>query len=170
MTVGTNADAYILFQVAGTTFALPSADVRHMEMIDQITPVPNASPYLEGVVFSRGQIVPVLNLRARFGYERVPHDVRTRLLVVQSSDRWVGLVADSAREFVRIPAAAIQPPSHAMATLSADYLRGIASLDGRLVLVLDVGAVLDASLAPADSADAAAMPADAADRHQETTL
>ena len=44
MTVGTNANAYILFQVAGTTYALPSDDVRHMEMIDQITPVPNASP------------------------------------------------------------------------------------------------------------------------------
>ncbi len=170
MTVGTNANAYILFQVAGTTYALPSDDVRHMEMIDQITPVPNASPYLEGVVFSRGQIVPVLNLRSRFGYERAPHDASTRLLIVQSSDRWVGLLADSAREFVRIPAAAIQPPSHAMATLSADYLRGIASLDGRLVLVLDIGAVLEASLANGDPPDVADAPADAADRHQETAL
>ena len=159
MNVFSNADAYILFSVAGTTYALSSEDMRHMEMVEQITEVPNAAPYLEGVVLSRGQIVPVLNLRARFGFEKVPHDLRTRLLIVQSGERWVGLVVDSAREFVRIPSASIQPPGNAITGLSADYLRGIATLDGRLVLVLDVATVLDTSTisgeAPAGGAAAA---------------
>ena len=102
--------SYILFTVAGTTYALPSGDVRHMEMIEDITRVPNAPAFVDGVVFSRGQVVPVVNLRARFGFERVPLDVRTRLIVVQSAGRLIGLVADAAREFVTIPADAIQPP------------------------------------------------------------
>ena len=146
MTASTTVDSYILVSVAGTTYALHSDDVRHMEMVEQITPVPNASDYLEGVVFSRGQIVPVLNLRARFGFEKVPHDVRTRLVVVQSGERWVGLVVDSAREFIRIPPEAIQPPSGAMTGLSANYLEGVASLGDRLVLVLNIAHVLDTSL------------------------
>ena len=83
MTMPTSADSYILFSLAGTTYALSSEEMRHMEMVEQITPVPNAASYLEGVVLSRGQIVPVLNLRARFGFERVPPDLRTRLLVLQ---------------------------------------------------------------------------------------
>jgi purine-binding chemotaxis protein CheW len=103
----------ILFSVAGTTYALPSGEVRHMEMIEGITRVPNAPSFIDGVVFSRGQVVPVVNLRARFGFERAPFDLRSRLLVVQSGARQIGLVADTAREFVNIPPDAIQPPNEA---------------------------------------------------------
>lgn len=146
--------SYILFSIAGTTYAVRSEDVRHMEMIDSITPVPNAHDYLEGVVFSRGQIVPVLNLRARFGFQRVPHDVRTRLLIVQSGERWVGLIVDSAREFVRIPETAIQPPSHAMTSSGATYVDGVASLGDRIVLVLNIESILGTSAVPAGAASA----------------
>jgi purine-binding chemotaxis protein CheW len=162
---GSSGRSYILFSVAGTTYAVGTEDVRHMEMIEQITPMPNAGEYLEGVVFSRGQIVPVLNLRARFGLEKAAHDLRTRLVVVQSGERWVGLVVDSAREFVRIPDAAIQPPSHAMSALSTNYVEGIASLGDRLVLVLDVARILDTSMLPVPAASStddlarSAMPA-----------
>jgi purine-binding chemotaxis protein CheW len=142
MTTVADVRTYILFQVADTTYALRSDVVRHMEMVEQITPVPNATASLEGVVFSRGQIVPVLNLRARFGFDKAPIDLRTRLVVVETHQRWVGLLVDSAREFIQIPAAAIHPPGTAMTHLSTDYLQGIASLDGRLVLVLDVTRVV----------------------------
>jgi purine-binding chemotaxis protein CheW len=144
------ADTFILSSVAGTSYAVRTDDVRHMEMLEHVTPVPNARPWLEGVVFSRGEIVPVLNLRARFGFERATHDLRTRVVVVRSGDRSVGLLVDSAREFVRIPPEAIQPPSLAMAELSANYLDGVASIDDRLVLVLNVTSVLDLAALPAD--------------------
>jgi purine-binding chemotaxis protein CheW len=140
-----SADSHVVFLVAGTSYALRSEDVRHMEMIEQITPVPNAAAYLEGVVFSRGQIVPVLNLRARFGFERAPHTLQSRLVVVQSDERWIALVVDSAREFVSIPASAIEPPSHAITGPGAHYLTGIATINGRLILVLDIGNVLQTS-------------------------
>jgi len=156
MTTTSTTDSYVLFTVADTTYALSSEDVRHMEMIEQITPVPNAAHYLEGVVLSRGQIVPVVNLRARFGFEKAPLDPSTRLLIVRSGERWVGLVVDSAREFVTIPRASIEPPSNALTGLSTDYLEGIANVGGRLVLVLDVANVLDASLASSVAARASA--------------
>jgi len=142
--VNTN-DTFILFTVAGTTYALRSGEVQHMEMVEQVTRVPNAAPFVDGVVFSRGQVVPAVNLRARFGFERVPYDLRSRLIVVQSDDRSVGLLADDGREFLRIPPASIQPPQEALAGLSSRYVDGIASVGSRLVMILNLEQLLNFS-------------------------
>jgi purine-binding chemotaxis protein CheW len=134
---------YILFTVAGTTYGVPSQQVLHMEMVEHVTPVPNAPRCVEGVVFSRGQVVPVVNLRVRFGFDRANMDLRTRLLVVQNGGRRIGLMADAAREFIAISDSAIHPPSEAIGGLSGNYIEGVATLGDRIVLVLDVGEVVD---------------------------
>jgi len=137
------ARTYILFGVAGTTYAVESNLVRHMEMVEQITSVPNVPPFVEGVVFSRGQVVPVLNLRVRFGFARIARDLRTRLLVVENAGRTIGLLADEAREFIQIPDASIHPPSDAIAGLSSNYLEGVATIGDRIVLILKLNHVID---------------------------
>jgi purine-binding chemotaxis protein CheW len=137
------AKPFIIFELAGTTYALPSHLVQQMEMTEHITPVPNAPPSVEGVVFSRGQVIPTVNLRTRFGFERVPFDLRTRLIVVNIGNRTVGLVVDSAREFIPIPAEAIQPPNEAISGLSGKYLDGIATLDDRMILILNLDEVIN---------------------------
>jgi chemotaxis signal transduction protein len=134
---------YILFVIAGTTYGVRSDDVLHMEMIEHVTPVPNAPPFVEGVVFSRGQVVPVVNLRVRFGFERADLGLRTRLLVVQDGGRKLGLIADEAREFITIPDGAIQPPGDAIGGLSGNYLAGVATLGERIVLILNIREVVD---------------------------
>ncbi len=136
-------EPFILFELAGTTYGLPSRVVQQMEMVEHITPVPNAASFVEGVVFSRGQVVPAINLRRRFGFESVPHDLRTRLVVVTNGGRTVGLLVDAAREFVLIPADAVHVPPEAISGLSGKYLQGIARLGDRLILVLDINEVLD---------------------------
>ena len=140
-----STDTFILLSVMGTTYALRSDQVQHMEMVEQVTRVPNAAPFVDGVVFSRGQVVPAVNLRARFGFERAPYDVRTRLVVVNSKGRQVGLIVDDGREFLRLPATAIAPPQESLAGLSSQYIEGIASLNGRLILVLNLENLLDFS-------------------------
>ena len=136
-------DNYIVFSLAGTAYALPTEAVSHVEMVDQITPVPNAPPTVEGVVFSRGEVVPAVNLRVRFGFDRIPLDLRTRLLVVRHDGRTTGLLVDAAREFLVIPPAAIHPPGEGLAGLSGKYLSGIATLGDRMVLILDLSEVLN---------------------------
>jgi len=138
----TAAETFILFTVAGTTYAVRSRDVAHVEMLDQVTAVPNAAAFVDGVVFSRGQVVPALNLRARFGFERAPYGMATRLVVVQSGGRSVGLVADGAREFASFDPSLIQPPSSSMTGLSGRYIEGIANVGDRLILVLDLAEVM----------------------------
>ena len=137
-----STDTFILFVIAGTTYALRSREVAHVEMVEDVTAVPNATAFLDGVVFSRGEVVPALNLRARFGFERAPYDLSTRLLVVRSGGRTVGLVVDAAREFVVIDPAAIHPPAAALTGLSGRYLEGVANIGDRLILLLNLEAVL----------------------------
>jgi len=141
----TKVQNYILFGVAGTTYAVPSPQVQHIEMVEQITPVPNATHAVEGVVFSRGQVVPVINLRARFGFDRTAINQRSRLLVVQQGTRSIGLLADEAKEFVTIADAAIHPPNEAIGNLSGSYLNGVATLGERVVLILDVREVVEST-------------------------
>lgn len=136
---------YILFTVAGTAYALPSHQVAHVEMVEQITRVPNASPFVDGVVFSRGQVVPAVNMRARFGFERVAQDLRTRLLVVQTEGRSVGLLVDACREFLTIQPDAIQPPGEGLSGGGARYIRGIATLQDRMIVILDLQGLLSAA-------------------------
>jgi purine-binding chemotaxis protein CheW len=139
----TNAnDTYILFELAGTTYGIKSEEVRHNEMLEQITPVPNATPFLEGVVFSRGQVIPAINLRLRFGFPREPHTMKTRLLVLQASNRSVGLIVDSAREFRVIPQQSIQPADSAISGTTSQFLLGIANLKDRMALLLNVETTL----------------------------
>ena len=138
-------NTYILFTVAGTTYGVPSHQVLHMEMVDHVTPVPNAPAFVEGVVFSRGQVVPVINLRARFGFDRKGLDLRTRLLVVQNEGRRVGLLADDSREFISIADSAIHPPNEAIGGLSGNYLEGVATLGERIVLILSIREVVEAT-------------------------
>ena len=140
----TASEPFILFELVGTTYGVPSRAVQMMEMIeDNITPVPNAPAAVEGVVFSRGQVIPALNLRARFGFEKTPHTLRTRLVVIHTNGRTVGLIVDSAREFVSIPASAIQPPNEAISGLKGKYLEGIATLGQRIVLILNLNEVIN---------------------------
>ena len=136
-------DHFILFVVAGTTYALPSDEVAHVEMVEQITRVPNAPAFVDGVVFSRGQVVPAVNLRARFGFERVPADLKARLLVVQSGGRSIGLLVDECREFMMIPAATIHPPGDALAGIGTRYISGIATIADRMIVVLRVDELLN---------------------------
>ena len=134
--------SFVLFELAGTAYVVPSQTVQQIEMVDQITPVPNSPPFVDGVVFVRGQVVPVINLRVRFGFERVPNDVKTRLIVVAHEKRTVGLLVDSAREFVSLTPQAIAPAPESVTSVSGKILAGIASLNDRIVLVLDVAELL----------------------------
>lgn len=158
----TGSDSYILFELAGSTYALRSDDIQQLDMVSEPTPVPNAPPYVDGVLSVRGQVMPALNLRARFGFPRAPIDLRSRLLIVRANGRTVGLIVDSAREFATIAPESIQPPPDGMHPLSGRYLRGLAHRGDRLILVLDAAELLhvEPSTTPAQ-AEVTAAPAPA---------
>ena len=136
-------EPFILFELAGTTYAVCSRYVQQIDMIEDVASVPNAHPAVEGVVLVRGQVIPALNLRTRFGFERVARDLRSRLVVINTGTRVVGLVVDTAREFLKIAPESIEAPPEALTGLSGHYLEGIATINERPILVLNLAAVLD---------------------------
>lgn len=142
---GARSDHYILFLVAGTTYAIPSQHVAHVEMVDQVTSVPNAAAFVDGVVFSRGQVIPAINMRARFGFPRIDGDVRTRLLVVTIAGRNVGLLVDACREFLTIPSTSIHPPGEALTSAAAQYLAGIATIGDRIIVILKLDDLMNSA-------------------------
>ena len=103
------SESYIIFELDGAAYAIGSAHIQHVEMLERVTPVPNTAPAVDGVVFSRGQVIPAINLRARFGLPRQENTSRTRLVFLRVEGRVVALIVDSAREFQRIPPESIRP-------------------------------------------------------------
>ncbi len=138
----TTCDTYILFELHGSTYGLRSQDVLHIEMLEHITPVPNTTTAVEGVVFSRGRVIPALNLRVRFGFPRAAPTPSTRLIFLVVHQRTVALIVDAAREFRTLPPGAIRPVTETLVGIAGNYVRGVASIGDRLVLLLDVVAVL----------------------------
>ncbi|HEV8542859.1 MAG TPA: chemotaxis protein CheW [Verrucomicrobiae bacterium] len=141
--MASQAETYVLFELAGATYAMPSSSVQHIEMMEHVTLVPNAHRAIDGVVFSRGQVIPALNLRARFGFPRQERTLRTRVIFAQVQRRVVGMIVDSAREFKNIPAASVRPIEQALTGVSGNYLRGLTTVNDRLILILDLEAVLN---------------------------
>jgi len=135
-------EQFVVFDLLSTSYGIRSSFVSRLEMVENVTPVPNAGKSLEGIVLSRGRIIPAINLRSRFGFAKAPYDLRTRLIVVEADGRTVGLIVDAAREFIRIQRSEIKPAPEAIANLSGDYLEGIATLDGRMILILKLDEIL----------------------------
>ncbi len=107
-----------------------------------ITRVPNGPDWIEGVTNLRGRVIPVLDLRRRFGLAAGEATRRSRIVVAELGEHTVGLVVDGVSEVLRVPADSVEPPSSLVTTAESAYLRGVAKLDQRLVLLLDLGRIL----------------------------
>ena len=138
----TLTDTYVIFELAGAAYAVGSGEVQHVDLLEHVTPVPNTAAAVDGVVFSRGEVIPALNLRVRFGLPRQEPTPNTRLLFLRVQRRVVALIVDAAREFQRIPAESIRPIQDTLVGIDGNYVQGVATVKNRSVLILDVGAVL----------------------------
>ena len=143
MSTSNPPESFVLFDLAGNTCGVRSQAVQSVEMVEYITAVPNTLPFVEGLTFTRGRVIPSINLRIRFGFPRIPADPRARMLVVRSKDRVAGMLVDGAREFMSIPADAIQAVGETIAGIDVRYVEGIATVGDRVVLILNVREVIE---------------------------
>lgn len=133
---------HVLFTVGDASYVVPAADVVQMESYEGVTPVPGVAPYVAGVVQIRGQVMPVVDLRVRFGLPAVSRGLGTRIVVVNRSQRAVGLLVDSAREVVRIEPSSFEPPPPVVVEQARGFVDAIASVNKRLVMRLDFDQVV----------------------------
>jgi purine-binding chemotaxis protein CheW len=131
------------FRIGRETFGLPIAMVREIVRVPEITSVPNAPEYIEGVINLRGRIIPVVDLRKRFGTPGAEGDKRNRIVVVELEQRAVGLLVHSASEVLKIPPSEIEAPQNVFQEGELGYILGVAKLKGRLVILIDLGRLLE---------------------------
>jgi purine-binding chemotaxis protein CheW len=130
------------FRIGRETFGLPIALVREIVRVPDITAVPNAPEYIEGVINLRGRIIPVVDLRKRFGDTVAEPSKRNRIIVAEMGNRAIGLLVQSASEVLRIPPSEIEAPQNVFHEGEMSYITGVGKLHGRLVILLDLTRVL----------------------------
>lgn len=136
MTTSTGA-LHVLFKVAGTDYALPAAEVLHMESFSGATRVPGAPAHVAGVIQSRRRVVPVVDLRLRFGLPAAARTLDSRVIVVQHGERAVGLLVDSAREVLGISPEQERATPEVVTRDAQGFVRSIAQAGQRLVMLID---------------------------------
>ena len=130
------------FRIGRETFGLPISLVREIVRVPEITSVPNAPDYIEGVINLRGRIIPIVDLRKRFGQKTSERDKKNRIVVVELESRAIGLMVNSASEVLRIPPSEIEEPHNVFKEGELNYITGVGKLNGRLVILLDLTKVL----------------------------
>ena len=133
---------YVVFRVDAAEYALPAETVLQMESFTAATAVPGTQPFVAGILQLRGLVVPVVDLRHRFGLPPAAPGPDTRVVVGQLRDRVVALVADSAREVLRIAPDQIKPPPRLLEDGAQGFVRAVAHAGPRTILILDFGKVI----------------------------
>ena len=132
----------VTFNLGSEEFALDILLVQEINRRVEITKVPKTPEFVEGVINLRGKIVPVLDLRKRFGLVGHEFTAQSRIIVVNIDNRVLGLLVDSVSEVLQIPAQTIEPPPPLVAGIDAAYIKGIGKFEDRLLILLDLGKIL----------------------------
>jgi purine-binding chemotaxis protein CheW len=116
--------------------------VQEIRRLSEITAVPRAPEFIRGVINLRGRILPVLDLKRKLGLGEVEPQRATRIVVVRVGERLLGLMVDGASQVLKVPVSRIEPPPEEVQDKGGDYIRGVAKLDDRLIIVVDLGRLL----------------------------
>ena len=147
---GMNEIQLVVFDLATEHYGVDISDVREIMRMQTITSVPGAVGYIEGVINLRGKVLPVLDLKKRLGLKSTERTEESRIMVIDLAEGEAGVIVDAVTEVLRVSNTAIDPPSSMVSQGNSDYLRGIAKLEDRLIILLDLDRLLSAKLISRD--------------------
>lgn len=131
----------VVFSLLDEDYGIDIYKVQEIIQYRDITYVPKAPVFVKGVINLRGRVIPVIDLKERFGLPEKEITSDTRIIVVEISSQTVGLIVDSVTEVLRIPKTDIEPPPP-VTTIEADFIEGVGKLDERLIIILDIDRIL----------------------------
>lgn len=135
----------VVFELSGESYGVEIGAVNTIIRMQPITHVPRAPEFVKGVINLRGSIVPVIDLRTRFGLAGFEETKASRIVVVETESGLMGMIVDAVTETLSLPTNAIEPPSSIVTSADSRYLRGVAKADDRLLILLDLERILTAS-------------------------
>jgi len=131
----------VVFRLAREEYGLPITRVQEINRLVPITKLPQTPSFMEGIINLRGRIIPVIDLRKRFQLEVTEHTDNTRIIIVEVNGQTIGVIVDAVNEVVRLEQEQIEPPPPSF-VLDAQYIHGVGKVDGRLLILLNINAVL----------------------------
>ncbi|MFZ5639515.1 MAG: chemotaxis protein CheW [Bacillota bacterium] len=135
---------FVVFTLANESYGVDINDVREIIRLQPITKMPGTNGDIEGIINLRGNVIPVFNIKTKFNLVDGKQSSSTRIVVIEVNENILGIIVDGVSEVLRIPAEIIEKPSSMItANISTDYIKGIARLDDKLVIILDLKQVLD---------------------------
>ncbi|HOJ63705.1 MAG TPA: chemotaxis protein CheW [Spirochaetota bacterium] len=143
--VVSNERQLILFSLGKGSYGIPIENVFEIKKMEEITIVPKAPKFIEGVINLRGNVVPVVDLRKRFGMEKAEITKKTKIIIVEIKKRQFGLIVDSVAEVVTLSNDQIEPSLPTVSGLKAEFINGIGKLNDKLIIILDISRILQSS-------------------------
>ena len=132
----------VTFRIGEEEFGVDILAVQEIIRMMQITMVPRAPEFIEGVINLRGKVIPVINMRTRFNKPALDQDSNTRIVVIELENKIVGFLVDGVSEVLRIPESTVEDPPPVVAGIGSEYIRGIGKLDNRLLILLNLDNLL----------------------------
>ncbi len=132
----------VVFDLSTEAYGVDIGAVREIIRLQDITRVPRTPEFVEGVINLRGKVIPVVDLRKRFGLPAEEESKENRIVVVDIGAQDIGVIVDAVTEVLRIATESVEPPASVITTADSEYLLGIAKLDSRLIILLDLEQVL----------------------------
>jgi purine-binding chemotaxis protein CheW len=135
----------VSFKLGSEEYGVDIAQVQEINRMVSVTHVPRAPQFMEGVINLRGQLIPIIDLRARFGMPRAEHTKNTRIVVSEIGSKRVGMVVDSVSEVLRLPVDQIEAAPDMITGVDTEYIRGVGKIEDRLIILLDLGKIITGS-------------------------
>lgn len=132
----------VSFRLANEEYGIEITKVQEIILVGEITRVPQTSPYIKGLINLRSTVIPIVDLRLRFGMQEETATDETRIMVMNVGGKTIGIIVDAVSEVLRISKEQIAPPPPAVSGEGRDYLTGLAKLEKRLLILLDVDRLL----------------------------
>ncbi|MCV9887681.1 chemotaxis protein CheW [Metabacillus halosaccharovorans] len=132
----------IVFQLQDEEYGIPVQQVRSIEKVEHITRVPRTAPFIKGVINLRGVVTPIIDLRKRFGLQELEETESTRMIIVSKEDIEVGFIVDAANDVIDIHKDIIEPAPEVVGSVEVEYIQGVAKLEKRLIVMIDLDEVL----------------------------
>jgi purine-binding chemotaxis protein CheW len=132
----------VSFNIGQEEFGLDIQSIQEINRMVDITRVPNSPEFVSGVINLRGKVIPIIDLRKRFGFTSKEYDKNTRIIVVELNGMVVGFIVDAVSEVLRIPKSITEPPPAIVAGIGSEYITAVAKLENRLLILLDLERIL----------------------------
>ena len=135
----------VSFHIGDEEFAVDILNIQGINRMVEVTKVPNAPDYVEGIINLRGKVIPIIDLRKRLGLPKKPYDKDTRFIVVEINNKVIGFIVDSVNEVLRINSSITEPPPPVVSGIDSEFITAVGKLEDRLLILLDIEKILSSA-------------------------